>query len=95
MDVERTIQFLLENQAGHDERLAKLETNVIRLATIAEMQIEAHALLTQEVREYFRRSDERQERADERQRLADERQKHSDERLDAVIVLFERFISGK
>jgi hypothetical protein len=32
MDVERTIEFLLSNQAKHDERLTRLETVVGSLA---------------------------------------------------------------
>ena len=32
MDVERTIEFLLNNQAKHDERLTRLETIVVSLA---------------------------------------------------------------
>ena len=48
MDVEKTMEFLLSQQAGHDQRLAQLEANVTRLATIAEKQIEAHDRLARE-----------------------------------------------
>lgn len=36
MDVEKTIEFLLSNQAGHDERLTRLETVVGSLAGTVE-----------------------------------------------------------
>ncbi|MBI4905407.1 MAG: hypothetical protein HY820_17365 [Acidobacteria bacterium] len=58
MNVEQTIEFLLANQAN-------LDTKIARLATIAEMQLEAHAQLQKEtaarfadVAEQFRRTDE-------------------------------------
>ncbi len=49
--IERAIQFLLDNQAGYEVRLARLEGLVMELAhTQKEMQADLH-LLRLEVRE--------------------------------------------
>ena len=39
--IERNIEFLVENQAKHEAQLAVVTANIGRLATIAEMQIDA------------------------------------------------------
>jgi uncharacterized coiled-coil protein SlyX len=45
MDVEKTIEFLLSNQAVHDERLGRLETVVVSLAgTVEKMADNIHRL---------------------------------------------------
>jgi hypothetical protein len=89
MDAEKTIQFLLDQQAGHDERLAKLETNVTRLATIAEMQIEAHDRLTKETNAQIRALAEGQD-----QKMADLRDKVNSvtENMNALIRVVDGMI---
>lgn len=45
MDVEKTIEFLLNNQAGHDERLARIETTVDKLSVdVASLAVSVEAL---------------------------------------------------
>jgi Tfp pilus assembly protein PilN len=46
MDVERTIEFLLEQQSKHDARLAKVEELLVELATSHERTNEIVAVLT-------------------------------------------------
>lgn len=106
MDAEKTMQFLLDQQAGHDERLAKLEMNVIRLATIAEMQIESHDQLARRTEAGFARVDEQlrqlaeSQKATDRQMKAtdlqmkatDERLKATDERMNALIQVVDDVI---
>jgi septal ring factor EnvC (AmiA/AmiB activator) len=86
MDVEKTIQFLLDHQAGHDERLAKLETNVTRLATIAEMQIVSHDRLAERTAAGFAKVDEQLRQLAESQKATDAQLKATDVQLKATDV---------
>ena len=92
MDAEKTMQFLLDQQAGHDERLAKLETNVTRLATIAELQIESHDRLAQRTAAGFAKVDEQLRQLAEAQKATDVQLKATDERLNALIQIVDGVI---
>src|SRR5437016_620286 len=43
MDVEKTIQFLVDNAAQHDARLATLENSLITVASVVKTLAEAQA----------------------------------------------------
>ena len=66
MDVEKTMQFLIENAAQHDARLSALESGLITLSSV--MKTLADNLLEHEriTREQDARSRERDLRLDER-----------------------------
>jgi hypothetical protein len=66
MDVEKTIQFILESAAQHEARLATLENGLIALSSVTKTL--ADALLEHEriTREQDARSRERDARLDER-----------------------------
>ena len=66
MDVEKTMQFLIENAAQHDARLATLENGLITLASITKTL--ADNLLEHEriTREQDAKSRERDAKLDER-----------------------------
>ena len=99
MDVEKTIEFLLGQQAGHDERLAQLETKVTHLATIAEMQIEAHDRLARQtaaqigaLAESQRQLVDSQRQLAESQRAGEESAAQVRENLNALIRIVDELI---
>jgi len=59
MDVERTMQFILEQQAAtaaksgeHEERMATLERKMADLTTLVHLVVESHVQSRQELREF-------------------------------------------
>ena len=89
MDVEKTIQFLTENAAAHDVRLATIERAVLSLTDIVRD-------LAQKTDERFRQTDERFRQTDERFRQTDERVRQlaekTDERIAALVSAIGKLI---
>ncbi len=78
MDVERTIQFLTENAAAHDARLAMIEKSVDRLSANQEL---------------LQKSQEQTERyLRETQQVLRELGVKTDERISALVVAIARFV---
>ncbi len=95
-EMEKTMAFILEQQAQLTTMVGRLSEKVDRTAdstaallAIAEIQSGEIASLGESVG----RIDERQRESDERQRESDERQRQADERLNALINTIERYIS--
>ncbi|MGH6689307.1 MAG: hypothetical protein ACREF4_01305 [Gammaproteobacteria bacterium] len=73
MDVERTIQFILETQAKHE---ARLDTVVVALGSLTgnvQKLVDHFERFSAETTERFRETDERFRRTDERFRRTGER----------------------
>lgn len=88
MDVESTMQFILETQARlqatasqHDERLARLETSLARLETSVSTVTDLVGRLAQAEIRLVERMD----------RLA-ESQAHTDQRLDILIDVVDKLV---
>jgi len=88
MDIEQTMQFILDTQARveatasqHDERLAKLETSLGRLETSVSALTDLVARLAQAEIRLVERMD----------RLA-ESQAHTDQRLDILIGVVDKLV---
>jgi uncharacterized protein YoxC len=104
-EMQRTMQFILEQQAqltATVERIAvKVDRNtegISALLAIVEIQAQEIKELGEAVRAVDgrqREADGRQREADERQREADEKRRESDERLNALINTVERYISER
>ena len=88
MDVERTMQFILETQARlqatasqHDERLARLETSLAKLETSVSTATDLVGRLAQAEIRLVERMD----------RLA-ESQVHPDRRLDILVDVVDKLV---
>ena len=66
MDVQKTIEFLLENQAAHDERLARIEKAVVVLIEKTIRLDEVMAKLAESLETVSRECEARNRRMDER-----------------------------
>lgn len=77
MNVEHEINRLTAGQSDLDSKIA-------RLATIAEMQIEAHDTLAKETAERFREMAERQRQTDEQIKATDRQVKATGEYVKAL-----------
>ncbi len=101
MDVERTIEFILETQAkmavesaGHDQRIAALERNLDRLIGVVEKMVESLTTLKETVSEEQRKTEEKFRELAEAQRQLAESQQHTDERLNALIDIVASRLNG-
>lgn len=108
-EMERTMLFILEQQAQLTATVDRLSVKVDRNADSATALLAIVEIQSQEIREIgesvravderqrdsARILDERQREADERQRQADERGRQTDERLNALINTVERMISER
>jgi peptidoglycan hydrolase CwlO-like protein len=88
MDIERTMQFILDAQARlqatasqHDEHLAKLETSVSTLTDLVGRLAQAEIRLV-----------ERMDRLTERMDRLAESQAHTDQRLDVLIDVVDKIV---
>ncbi len=88
MDVEKTMQFILDTQARleasvgeHNERLAKIEASLATLADLVGRLAQAEIRLVEKMNHL----------AASQADLA-ESQKHTDQRLDALIDFADRFM---
>jgi len=95
MDIEKTMQFILDTQARleatasqHDERLAKLETSLARLETsVARLETSVSALT-----DLVGRLAQAEIRLVERMDRLAESQAHTDQRLDILIDVVDKLV---
>lgn len=88
-ELERAMQFILEHQAQfasnqqrHDERIARLETNMAEMASAQSQTNEAVAAVART-----------QSHMNEVVAVMAETHRHTEEKLDAFIGVLERYIS--
>jgi len=100
-EADKKIEFILQMQAQFEANLGKLEANLARSESNIDKLRESQAALTTSVvniadilRESVRISDERFTRLDERMIELVEAQKSTDERLNALINVVDRHITG-
>ncbi|HZP00332.1 MAG TPA: hypothetical protein VFD30_08550 [Terriglobia bacterium] len=93
-EMEKKIEFILQMQAQFATNIGKLETNMARSETNIDNLRVVVADLAGVVRESIRLSDERFTRLDDRLTKLAEAQKTTDERLNALISVVERHITG-
>ena len=94
MDIEKTMQFLLEQQARFDARQAQSDERIARveslLAEVAMVQANTNAILATLAERHVELAE-----AQKRSHLElSEAQKTTEERLNALIVAVERHISN-
>ena len=85
MDVEKTIQFLVENAAQHNARLATLENNLITLTSVVKTLAETQAGFKRDMDEMREEMRERDAKSRERDALLDARSRERDAALDERI----------
>ncbi|HEV2426455.1 MAG TPA: hypothetical protein VGZ29_16640 [Terriglobia bacterium] len=95
MDVEKTMQFILDTQARleasvgeHNERLSKIEASVATLADLVGRLAQAEIRLVEKM---DRLAESQAQLAESQAQLA-ESQAHTDQRLDALIDFADRFM---
>jgi len=93
-EMEKKIEFILQTQAQFGADIGRLETNMARSETNIDNLRVVVADLAGVVRESIRLSDERFTRLDDRLTKLAEAQKTTDERLNALISVVERHITG-
>lgn len=101
-EMERAIQFVLEQQAQLTATIDRLSVKIDRnadsvaaLLTITEIQSQEIRGLGQAVRAVDERQRDTTRAVEERQREADERGRQMDERLNALINTVEKMISER
>jgi hypothetical protein len=108
MDVERTIEFLLEQQSRFleqlsrsDERQARFESDMLQInsilvevATTQERTNEIVAALAEQLVELSKRQRELSEVAERRHAELTEQQRITEQNLNSLIAVVERHISG-
>jgi hypothetical protein len=95
-EMEKTMAFILEQQAQPTVTVGQLSVKVDRNAETATALLAITEIQSAEIRdltESTRALAERQRESDERQRESEERGRRTDERLDALINIVERHIS--
>jgi len=95
MDVEKTIEFLIGNQAAHDERIARIENvvgtlvdNVRHLDDVMVTLAESHIKLVE-------RMDTLTARVDTIAQQSAERDRRLDERVDKVVNAIGEFVRNR
>ena len=90
MDIEKTIQFLMDNAAQHDARLGELERSVrIMGETLGDGLIKLTAIvkgLAEAVGEHDRLLAEHERMMQEHERVAQERDARLDARIDKLLL---------
>jgi len=96
--LQRTMEFILENQAQFTVDIQKLQEaqkeSEKRLNTLERVSLNLYNS-TLEQGQYIAELREAQSETDKRFKETDERFKETDERLNAVILLAEKFFSGE
>ena len=93
-EMEKSIEFILQMQAKFESNLARSEANIDKLGTsVASLRV-SMAELAGVVSESIRISDDRFTRLDDRLAKLTDAQKTTGERLNALIDVFERHITG-
>ncbi|CAN5206807.1 hypothetical protein BH18ACI2_BH18ACI2_19440 [soil metagenome] len=95
-EMERTMQFILEQQAQLTVKLDKLAERVDGIAEKVDQMAEAqvkHESRTEQLEESFRLLVQLASNTDERLDMLAEAQAHTDERMSAFITTVERYIS--
>ena len=93
-EMEKSIEFILQMQAKFESNVARSEANIDKLgATVSNLRVSV-AELAGVVSESIRISDDRFTRLDDRLAKLAEAQKTTDERLNALIDVVERHITG-
>ncbi len=93
-EMQRTMEFMLQHGAHLDARLEKLAESLQSLRESHEQLRESQAPLTGAFLRMTELMEESQRRFDERFRVLTDAQKGTDERLNALINMFERHITG-
>ena len=100
-EADKKIEFILQMQAQFEGNIGKLEANLVRCETNIDKLRESQATLTASVvnvaeilRESVRISDERFTRLDDRLIVLADAQKGTYDRLNALIHVVERHITG-
>lgn len=93
-EMDKKIEFILEMQAQFEANLARSEANIDKFrVSVADLRMSV-ADLAGVVRDSIKLSDDRFTRLDERMMELATAQKTSDERLNALISVVERHITG-
>ena len=102
MDVEKTIEFLIQNQAAHDERLTRLEhTSQVLVSVVGTLSnsyvklVEAMEILTTRMDTLTARVDTLTARVDTIAQQSAERDRVLGERLDSLVSAIGEFIRNK
>ena len=66
MEIEKAIQFLTDSAAGHDARLAAIQSNLLTLTKVVKALADNQAELQREMRERDAQSRERDAKLDDR-----------------------------
>ena len=100
-EMDKKIEFILQMQAQFETNLGRLETNLARCEANIDNLRTSVAVLAGVVSDSLKLSDDRFTRLDDRLTRFDERmielaaaQKATDERLNALISVLERHITG-
>lgn len=92
MDIEKTIQFILDMQAKHEAALQRTDE---RIKTLVDVSLSlAHNLetLSQETDRRFRETDQRFRETDERFRETEQRFRETDFKLNALIETVDKLV---
>jgi hypothetical protein len=93
-EMDKKIEFILQMQAQFEANIGKLETNLARSeANVGNLRASI-ADLAVVVRDSIKMSDDRFTRFDQKMLELAEAQKTTDERLNALISVVERHITG-
>jgi hypothetical protein len=99
MDIEKTIQFLVENAAQHDARIAAIESNMLTLTVVVKGLADRMAEHEQITREQDARSRQRDAELDARSREQDaksrERDAALDERISKLVSAVAALVNGR
>jgi hypothetical protein len=93
-EMDKKIDVILEMQAQFETNIGKLESNLVRCETNIDKLRVSVVDLAGVVRESAKLSDDRSSRLDQRMIELADAQKTTDERLNALISVVERHITG-
>jgi len=93
-EMDKKIEFILEMQVQFETNIGKLATNLVRCETNIDKLRVSVVDLAGVVRESAKLSDDRSSRLDQRMIELADAQKTTDERLNALISVVERHITG-
>ena len=102
MDVERTIEFLLANQAAHDQRLASIETSLGQLADkvkhlddVMVILADSHITLVKNMDKLVQNMDQMAARMRTIAEESNERDRQLGARIDSLVSAFGDYIRNR
>ena len=92
--IERHVEFLAENQAGLTAGVGSLKQDLVELARIVQQHVVSSETRFQMVAERFEMVTGQFERVDEAMESLAKAQRTTEERLNALIMVVERYFSN-